>query len=142
MNTRGNVVAAPNGWTGGQWFDAAYYAAVTTDQRIGAWERAAEQDGTVETNLTAIKAALADISQAELTALIAATNGVPPIAYGLLVWTGLLVRLALDGFSRQVRSGPGLEGRVPLTRLGAFWPHSVIADTRNTLRIRLRVGHP
>ena len=31
-------------------------------------------------------AALAELSDAEIHALIAATNGVPPIAYGLLVW--------------------------------------------------------
>jgi len=38
------------------------------------------------TNLTAIKAALSDLADAELHALIAASNGAPPIAYGLLVW--------------------------------------------------------
>ena len=38
------------------------------------------------TDLTAIKAALAELTDAELHALIAATNGAPPIAYGLLVW--------------------------------------------------------
>ena len=44
------------------------------------------QNAAMDTNLTAIKSALADISNTELTALIAATNGVPQIAYGLLVW--------------------------------------------------------
>ena len=44
------------------------------------------QNGTVDANLTAIKAALAEISETGLTALVAATNGVPPVAYGLLVW--------------------------------------------------------
>ena len=36
--------------------------------------------------LTAIKATLADLTDLELHALIAATNGVPQVAYGLLVW--------------------------------------------------------
>ena len=40
----------------------------------------------MDTDLDAIKAALADISDTELAALIAATNGVPRIAYGLLIW--------------------------------------------------------
>ena len=40
----------------------------------------------MSTNLTAIKSALAEISDTELTALIGATNGVPQIAYGLLTW--------------------------------------------------------
>ena len=40
----------------------------------------------MDTDLTAVKAALAEIRDTELTALIAATNGVPPIAYGLLIW--------------------------------------------------------
>jgi len=38
------------------------------------------------TNLTAIKAALSDLADAELHALIAASDGAPPIAYGLIVW--------------------------------------------------------
>ena len=33
-----------------------------------------------------MKAALADLTDAELHALIAASNGAPPLAYGLLVW--------------------------------------------------------
>lgn len=37
-------------------------------------------------DLTAIKATLADLTDVELHALIAATNGVPQVAYGLLVW--------------------------------------------------------
>ena len=37
-------------------------------------------------NLTSMKTALADLSDAELHALIAASNAAPPIAYGLLVW--------------------------------------------------------
>lgn len=37
-------------------------------------------------DLTPVKATLADLTDAELHALIAATNGVPPVAYGLLVW--------------------------------------------------------
>jgi len=37
-------------------------------------------------DLTPIKAALADLTDAELHALIAASNGAPPIAYGLRVW--------------------------------------------------------
>jgi hypothetical protein len=40
----------------------------------------------MDTDLTAVKAALAHISDTELAALIAASNDVPPIAYGLLVW--------------------------------------------------------
>ena len=40
----------------------------------------------MDTNLTAVKAALAELTDAELHALIAAANGVPPVAYGLLVW--------------------------------------------------------
>ena len=34
----------------------------------------------------ALEAALTELSDAELHALIAAVNAVPPIAYGLLVW--------------------------------------------------------
>ena len=34
-----------------------------------------------------IKAGLAALTEAELHALIAASNEAPPIAYGLLVWT-------------------------------------------------------
>jgi hypothetical protein len=37
------------------------------------------------TNLTAIQAALAGLTDLELHALIVATNEAPPIAYGLLV---------------------------------------------------------
>ena len=40
----------------------------------------------MDTDLTAIKAALADISDTELAALIAATYGVPQTAPGLLAW--------------------------------------------------------
>ena len=40
----------------------------------------------VDTNLTAIKVALADITDTELAALIAATYGVPQTAPGLLAW--------------------------------------------------------
>ena len=38
------------------------------------------------TDLTAIKAVLTALTDAELHALIAATNAAPPIAYGLLGW--------------------------------------------------------
>ena len=38
------------------------------------------------TNLTTVSDALAELTDAELHALIAAANDVPPIAYGLLVW--------------------------------------------------------
>ena len=40
----------------------------------------------METDLPAIKAALAEIDDDELRALIAAANGVPQIAPGLLAW--------------------------------------------------------
>ena len=40
----------------------------------------------MDTDLTAIKATLANLTDVELHALVAATNGVPPVAYGLLVW--------------------------------------------------------
>ena len=40
----------------------------------------------MNTHLTPIKTALADLSDAELHALIAASNDAPPVAYGLLVW--------------------------------------------------------
>jgi hypothetical protein len=40
----------------------------------------------MDTELTAIKAALAEISDTELAALIAATYGVPQTAPGLLAW--------------------------------------------------------
>ena len=40
----------------------------------------------MDTDLTAVKAALADISDTELAALIAATYGVPQTAPGLLAW--------------------------------------------------------
>jgi hypothetical protein len=40
----------------------------------------------MDTDLTPVKAALADLTGTELHALIAASNGAPPIAYGLLVW--------------------------------------------------------
>ncbi len=38
------------------------------------------------TDLLVIYAALAELSDAELHALIAASNGAPPVTYGLLVW--------------------------------------------------------
>jgi hypothetical protein len=38
------------------------------------------------TDVTAIMNALGDLTDAELHALIAASNGAPPVAYGLLVW--------------------------------------------------------
>ena len=38
------------------------------------------------TDLAAMKDALAGLIDAELHALIAASNGAPPVAYGLLVW--------------------------------------------------------
>jgi hypothetical protein len=41
---------------------------------------------TLDPDLTAIEAALADISDTELAALIAATYGVPQTAPGLLAW--------------------------------------------------------
>ena len=44
------------------------------------------QNAAMDTNLTAVKAALADISDTELAALIAATYGVPQTASGLLAW--------------------------------------------------------
>ncbi len=44
------------------------------------------QNAEMDTDLTAIKAALADISDTELAALIAATYGVPQTAPGLLAW--------------------------------------------------------
>jgi len=40
----------------------------------------------MDTDLTPIKDALADLTDAELHGLIAASNGAPPIVYGLLVW--------------------------------------------------------
>jgi hypothetical protein len=40
----------------------------------------------MDADLTAIKTALAGTTDTELHALIAATNTVPPVAYGLLVW--------------------------------------------------------
>jgi len=40
----------------------------------------------MDADLTAVTSALAELTHAELHALIAATNGVPPVAYGLLVW--------------------------------------------------------
>jgi hypothetical protein len=49
-------------------------------------EEPTAQNGPMDTDLTAVKAALADISDTEFAALIAATNGVPQIAYGLLIW--------------------------------------------------------
>ena len=39
------------------------------------------------TDPTAIRAALGDLSEAELRALITATNEAPQVAYGLLVWS-------------------------------------------------------
>ena len=38
------------------------------------------------TDLAAMQDALAGLTDAELHALIAASNGAPPVAYGLLVW--------------------------------------------------------
>ena len=38
------------------------------------------------TDLAAVQDALAGLTDAELHALIAASNDVPPVAYGLLVW--------------------------------------------------------
>ena len=46
----------------------------------------AVQNVAMDTDLTAVKAALADISDPELAALIAATYGVPQTAPGLLSW--------------------------------------------------------
>jgi hypothetical protein len=40
----------------------------------------------MQTDLTPIKTTLDDLTYTELHALIAASNGAPPIAYGLLVW--------------------------------------------------------
>ena len=40
----------------------------------------------MDTDLTAVKGALAVLTDAELHALVAASNAAPPIAYGLLVW--------------------------------------------------------
>ena len=40
----------------------------------------------MDTDLRAIRATLAELSDTELRALIAASNGAPPVAYGLLVW--------------------------------------------------------
>jgi len=45
-----------------------------------------QQVAAMNTGLTAIKAALAEIGDTELHAMIAATNGVTPAAYDLLVW--------------------------------------------------------
>jgi hypothetical protein len=44
------------------------------------------QNVAVDTDLTAIKAALAEVSDTELGALIAATYGVPQTAPGLMAW--------------------------------------------------------
>src|SRR6185369_110496 len=41
----------------------------------------------MQTDLTPIKTTLDDLTYTELHALIAASNGAPPIAYGLLVWS-------------------------------------------------------
>ena len=40
----------------------------------------------MDADLGPIKAALAEVTDAELHALISAANGAPPLAYGLLVW--------------------------------------------------------
>ena len=48
--------------------------------------RGCGQNHAMVTDLTAINAALADLTDAELHALIAASNSAPPVAYGLLVW--------------------------------------------------------
>ena len=44
------------------------------------------QNGAMDTDLTAIKAALANLSDTKLAALIAATYSVPQTAPGLLAW--------------------------------------------------------
>jgi hypothetical protein len=44
------------------------------------------QNPSVKADLQPVAAALAELTDAELHALIAATNGVPQIAYGFLVW--------------------------------------------------------
>ena len=44
------------------------------------------QNGPVDTDLTAIMAALADIGDTELAALITATYGVPQTPPGLVAW--------------------------------------------------------
>ena len=44
------------------------------------------ENGPMDSELTAIKAALADIGDTEFAALIAATYGVPQTAPGLLAW--------------------------------------------------------
>jgi len=45
-----------------------------------------EQNCAMDTDLTAVKAVLADLSDDELEQLIAATYGVPQTAPGLLAW--------------------------------------------------------
>jgi hypothetical protein len=60
--------------------------------RVPARNRAFHSDSAslklnaVKTHLIAIKDGLAELTDAELHALIAAANGAPPIAYGQLVW--------------------------------------------------------
>jgi len=56
--------------------------------RLGAKKQAnpVAQNGGADTDLTAVKAALAGISDTELAALIGATYGVPQAAPGLPAW--------------------------------------------------------
>jgi len=53
---------------------------------LSAHVRSTVHNCVMDTDLTAIKTALADISDTDLHALIAATYGVPQTAPGLLVW--------------------------------------------------------
>ena len=65
------------------------------------------QKSAVDTDLTAIKATLTDISDTELAALIAATYGVPQTAPGLLAW--------IEGvYDRRLNRPHGFDG--PLQR--------------------------
>jgi len=64
------------------------------------------QSGPMDTALTAINAALAEVSDTELAALIAATYGVPQTALGLL---------GIDGALEWPQSSA--------MRCGRFWPH-------------------
>ena len=69
----------------------------------------------MDTDLTAIKAALAEISDTELAALIAASYGVPQTAPGLLAW--------IDGALEWPQSSAMLYvGLWPVTEVQAIRP--------------------
>ena len=111
------------------------------------YRRRVVQNCAMDLDLTAIKAALTDISDVELNALIAATYGVPQTATGLLAWidsacdwkmnrrAGSVYPLQLpeaaippDEDGGQHRGGDGDAGACPLDAPSRPIPHPYNCD--------------